>query len=561
MKNPRDLKISLPIKGQIEIQPNEDQFKVIEEIKLKLNGFFKFLIHGVTGSGKTIIYIELIKELIKQKRSVLFLLPEINLTPQFVKTFSELLNVPVLLYHSEITNSQKDQIWRLARDMDGPYVVLGVRSAVFIPIKNLGLIIIDEEHDQSFKQDDRCTYNARDVAYKKAQLHHIPIVLGSATPSLETFYSFQELDQSKKKFSLVKRAQNSSLPRIDLIDSREKSESSSVFWPLDLKSIDLITKALEKKEQVLVFINRLGYSTFIQCRSCGSQFQCPNCSIVLRYYKQKNELACHHCEYKQPMPKMCQSCGCMTMMNKGFGTEKVQEVLKQIFSSARIERFDRDEIKNVKELETRMNDFHSGKIDILVGTQMLSKGHNFQRVKLVLVLGIDSQLNFPDFRAMERVYQTLTQVSGRSGRYSQDGLVAIQTNAPENSIFKLIQDHSFYGFYESEVEHRKICECPPFTKIAIINFYSRFQEKLIGHILNHVTIMLKSLIAHHFKEVKLLGPRPAFIEKKSNQYSWTLMLKSQDVHSLHNLLNSFELNYVKTSSISYKVDVDPYFLN
>ncbi len=562
VKRPRPLKFLSQENQRIEkIVPNHIQQEVIDNILKSLNVFNKFLIHGVTGSGKTIIYMELIKKVVQSNKSVLFLLPEINLTPQFVETFLGYLQIPILVYHSELNNSQKYQIWKKARDTNEPCLILGVRSSIFIPLNNLGLIIVDEEHDSSFKQDDRCPYNARDVAIKKAQLLKLPVILGSATPSLETYYAFSQGSFLNFNFKIKERAQGSALPQIKILDSREKTPSGHETWPLNQDAIGLIKSALDRKEQVVVFINRLGYSSYLQCRSCGAQFQCPNCSIALKYYKKKNLVSCHHCEYKETLPEMCSSCGCLTIIQKGFGTEKVHEVLSHVFPQYKVERFDRDEIKSFKELEQRIGDFHRGDIDILVGTQMLSKGHNFKNVKLVLILGIDAQMNFPDFRSMERVYQTLTQVSGRAGRYSQDGVVAIQTNAPDSSIFQILKEHQFDKFYENELELRKISDCPPFSKIAVIHVSSRFQDKLIEHVLNFIVPMLKQLIQKSFQEVKLLGPRPASVEKKSNQFTWTFMLKSNHLAHLHNLLKSFELNYQKQSSISYKIDVDPYSLN
>lgn len=559
LKRPRELEQTIGEGKPLEFVPNPVQQSIIDSIRQGLGQFKRHLVHGVTGSGKTVIYLDLIKETIQKGKSVLFLLPEINLTPQFVSTFAKYLDAPVLSYHSELSDSQKYQIYMMARNMNKGALILGVRSSVFIPVSNLGLIIIDEEHDTSFKQDDRCPYNARDVASKKAQLLGIPIVMGSATPSLESYYHFHQPNQSL--FEMKDRAGNAFLPEIRLIDARDKSnKNEDDIWPLVPDSVEAIKDAFSRKEQVLVFVNRLGFASYLQCRACGHQFNCPNCSITLRYYKRKNQLACHHCEYKEPLPGQCPSCGCLTLSQKGFGTEKVEEVLRGIFPDKTIERFDRDEIKTFKQLEERLNDFHEGKIDLMVGTQMLSKGHNFEKVKLVLILGIDNQLNFPDFRSSERVYQTLTQVAGRAGRYSKDGKVLIQTLNPENSLFQIVKNHDFHQFYKDELEIRKLCECPPYKRLAMIHFSSRFQDRLIPHVTEHAGAMLRGLISQHFPEVTILGPRPAHIEKKSNQFTWSILLKSSDLSQLHNLLKSFEMNYKAQPSISYKIDIDPYTL-
>jgi primosomal protein N' (replication factor Y) len=559
LKRPRPLEQGLGQGKELEFTPNSHQSQIINTVRERLNSFKRFLIHGVTGSGKTAVYLELIKETLQNNRSVLFLLPEINLTPQFTETFAKYLNCPILSYHSELNDSQKYQIWMTARDSNIPKLILGVRSSVFIPLNNLGLIIIDEEHDTSFKQDDRCPYNARDVATKKAQLLNIPIMMGSATPSMETYAAFHSSSSANELFEMRERAGQANLPKVELLDAREKSQNPlENIWPLVPSSIEAIKTALEKKEQVLVFVNRLGFANYLQCRACGHQFYCPNCSIALRFYRRKNILACHHCEYKEPTPDQCPKCACLTITHKGFGTEKIQDVLTEHFPGKIIERFDREEIKNFKQLEERLDDFHQGKIDIMVGTQMLSKGHNFERVKTVLILGIDSQLNFPDFRSSERVYQTLTQVAGRAGRYSTDGKVLIQTLNPDNHLFQLIKDHDFDGFYKSEIKLREMCDCPPFKRLAMLHFTSRFQDKLVSHVNEQVGPMIKGLIVQHFPEVIFLGPRPAHIEKKSNQFTWSILFKSKDPSQLHNLLKSFELNYKSLSSVTYKIDVDPY---
>jgi primosomal protein N' (replication factor Y) (superfamily II helicase) len=556
-KKPRPI---VPIKGAglpHEITATKDQENIISSISKLGQSFSKHLIHGVTGSGKTIIFLELIKEVIERGFSALYLLPEINLTPQFVETFSQYLKCDVYTFHSEITDSQKYNIWRHASEDKTPCLYLGVRSAVYLPINNLGIVIVDEEHDNSFKQDDRCTYNARDVSIKKAQINNCPVVLGSATPAMEIFHHFKSDAKNTFYWPLEKRVTNASLPEIILLDTKIKSDESQNIWPIHTDALKVLKDGLEKNEQSLVFINRLGFANYVQCRSCGHQFQCKNCSITLRYFKQKNQLSCQHCEYHEPMPQGCPQCGSLTLLQKGFGTEKVQEVLRRELPNARIDRFDRDEIKTFKELQKKLSDFHSGEIDILVGTQMLSKGHNFKRVKKVIILGVDNQLNLPDFRATEKIYQTIVQVAGRAGRYSHDGKVYVQTANPEASLFQIICNQSFNGFYESEMNMRQLCECPPFYKIIAIYFSSKDQSKLIGFMTNQVEKVLKGLQKQHFTQVQVLGPRPALLEKRANQFTWTLLLKAKDINQLHNLINSFEINLPIISGVSLKIDVDP----
>jgi len=329
---------------------------------------------------------------------------------------------------------------------------------------------------------------------------------------------------------------------------------------LSEESVFKIKAALEKKEQVLVFINKLGYASYLQCNSCGHQFHCPNCTTHLKFFKRRSELSCQTCDYKDKAPEMCPECMNLNLTPKGFGTEKVHEVLKDIFKDKKIERFDRDEIKNFTQLEETLNDFHQKKIDILVGTQMLSKGHNFENVNLVVVLGIDSQLNFPDFRSNERVYQTLTQVSGRAGRFGKKAEVLIHTLSPENNIFSYLIKPTFDEFYLDELTFRRQCSSPPYNKIIMIYFNGTKQDEVIQMSLQQ-TKLLEHLCSLHFKEVEVLGPKPSTIEKKVNKFTWSVMIRSLNLNQLHNCLKSFEANYPQKSPISLKIDVDPYYFD
>ena len=554
LKRPKDLNF-LDGKADEEIILSDQQKDISERIEKNLGKFYRCLIHGVTGSGKSMVYFDLINKVLEKGQSVLFLLPEINLTPQFLKSFEKHVPCPIYSYNSSLSNSDKFGLINLLLNNDSPKVILGVRSSLFLPISNLGLIIVDEEHDNSFKQEDRCPYNARDLSMKLAQMKNCPVVLGSATPSMETFYNFS--NQENSYFSLEKRYGKSKLPEIEILDSR-LNEINEDIWPFHPKGLEEIKDALERKEQVLVFVNRLGFASFIQCRNCGHQFYCPNCSIPLKYYKKREELKCQTCDYKDHAPDICPDCGNMNLLQKGFGTEKLAEVLDKEFPEARIGRFDRDEISTFNQLEERLDEFHTGKLDILVGTQMLSKGHNFEKVNLVLILGIDSQLNFPDFRSSERAYQLLTQVSGRSGRFGADSKVVVQTMAPELPLFDVVKNHSFLDFYESEVSIRQMCECPPFKKLAMIYITSKFQNQVLENSTTAAQILNK--LSEHFKDIQILGPRPALVEKRSNKFTWSIMLKSQNPTDLHNLIYSFKKSFKPHYSISYKVDLDPYHL-
>lgn len=560
LKRPKLVELEFGQNEDLEFELNQTQKPIFESIQSRLeNGFDRFYLHGVTGSGKTLVYLNLMKEVMKQGKSVLFLLPEINLTPQFTETFRRFLDCPILTYHSGVTPSHKNAVWKHLKKSDRPVLVMGVRSSVFLPVQNLGLVIVDEEHDNSFKQSDRCPYNGRDVAIKKAHLHNCPVVLGSATPSLENYYTFTR-DKQENYFTMEERA-SGSFPKIELLDARKqgaKKRDDEIFrWPFEKESIDQITEALAKNEQVLVFVNRLGFANYLQCRSCGFKFEDPNTGVPLRFFKNKRILSSAHSDYQIPVPEICPDCGNMSLLQKGFGTERLQEVLKDFFPEKVIERFDRDEITNLEKLEDKLERFHKGEIDIFVGTQMLSKGHNFKRVNLVLILGIDSMMNFPDFRSMEKTYQMLTQILGRSGRYSDDAKVVIQTLIPDNPMFQFVLNHSFNGFYEFELAPREIGQFPPYTKMATVNVSGKNRDRMVKEMTFEVT-RLTQFCAKYNLDIQIWGPSPAMIERRANMFTWSIAFSGKDVNALHKVLSVFERFNQLDKSNSIKIDVDPY---
>lgn len=556
LKKPRQLKAFYEDECS-EIILNESQENVFNQI-LKNEISKKNLVFGVTGSGKTTIYTKLMAKVLSEGKSALFVLPEINLTNQFIKYITKHINNPLYCYNSSLSNSDKYGLWKLLLEDDSPKVILSVRSGIFLPIKKLGIIIVDEEHDSSFKQEDRCCYNARDLAVKISSDKNIPAVLGSATPMIETLYKYKE---QSNVLELNSRYANQPLPEIEIVselDSKNEKEN----WPLVNKSISLIKESLNKKEQVLILLNRLGYSNYLQCRSCSHQFFCLNCSIPLRYFKKKNTLSCQTCDFKISIPHECPECGNMNLINIGYGTEKIKEVLTELFPSHKIERFDRDEITTFTKLNERLDKFHSGEIDILVGTQMLSKGHNFKKVNTVLVLGIDSMLNFPDFRSTERAYQLLLQVAGRAGRFSGKGKVVVQTKSPDNKVFDLVKGHDYESFYQYEIDMRKLCSFPPFSRLVMIYLVSRFQDRLENDSLKATQILkvISSKIDND-NSIDILGPRPALIEKRANKYTYCILLNSNNINNLHNLVSSFLDSFKASTGTSIKVDIDPYHLS
>ena len=553
---PRPLKRPYPPKmyqGQglpLDFALNPVQEECHRKISEKRVGFHKWPLYGVTGGGKTAIYLSVINDFILQeKKSVLFLVPEINLTPQLLEVLAKHGHAPIYPYHSSLSHSHRLALWQEETLPSGPRIVVSARSGVFLPIKDLGLIIVDEEHDSSFKQEDRCRYNGKDVAIKRANMAEIPIILGSATPSLETYY---HMHQDSNALVIKERAGGARPPEIELVDIRGLKEGDN--FPFAPRSIESIKSALSKKEQVLVFINRLGHAHYIQCNACGFQFSCPNCSVNLKYYKKKNQLYCGYCKHQEDFSGRCPKCSNLTLLQIGHGTEKLATVLAQIFPDHRIKRFDRDEIKSLSQLDQRLEEFNRGEIDILVGTQMLSKGHNFTRVNLVLILGIDAQLNFPDFRASEKTFQLLVQVAGRSGRFGQNSRVLVQTLNPHNSIFSYLQNHEL--FYKQELKVRESCHSSPFYRMVGIYCSSR-DNKLVQKGAKEVAGLLRKLKLKHFKTIEVLGPRPAMIEKKVNQYTWSILLRSKSVQEVHSTLKTLRNNFTPPKKMNLNMDIDP----
>ena len=531
----------------------QDQERAFESVHSSLGTFKKFLLHGVTGSGKTSVYLNLFKEVISDGKNGLFLVPEINLTPQFIKTFKKHLSGNILMYHSSMSRSEKNRVWEFVRNNEAPYLLIGVRSSIFLPFKNLGMIAIDEEHDNSYKQDDRCPYHMRDVAIKLSSSQGCPVVMGSATPTIETLYALKNTDGY---LELPNRVKSLDLPEIEIVDSRSNERGPEELWPFTNRSIREIEQRINNNEQVLVFVNRLGFANFVQCGSCGKEFHCLNCHSSLKCFKRSSQLKCQICDFKMPYPESCSDCGNMKLLQKGFGTERLAEVLRNRFPHVTIGRFDRDAVKTFSELNEVLEDFKNRRTTILVGTQMLSKGHNFPGVNLVVLLGVDGQLNFPDFRSNEKVFQLVTQTSGRPGRSEKKGLVLIESLSPKNQIFDHIKNYKLKEFFEEELVIREALELPPFSKLASIYFISRFQEDCAQAALSSGKI-IENLIGKHFPKVTLLGPRPGIMEKRANKFNWTILLKASDVNQLHNLIRTYKSNIKLKSSVSLKLDIDP----
>jgi len=513
---------------------NEEQEKVLNEIKsgLESNQFNPYLLHGITGSGKTEVYISAIREVLKKNKTAIVLVPEISLTPQLIYRFRQNFGEKIGVIHSKLSDGERFDSFEKIKN--GEYkIIIGARSALFAPIRDIGMIVVDEEHDSSYKQENSPRYNARDAAIIRAKMNSAVVVLGSATPSLESYYNTQ--NGKYKLLELTKRATNINLPEIKIVDLKNKQtldeykkdilsqiEKSKVKF-LSKEMIVEIGERLEKKESVIILQNRRGYHSYLECVSCGEVEMCPRCTISLTYHKAFNTLKCHFCGYSKNVIEICSACGSKKIIPVGAGTERVEEELIKIFPKAKIERLDSDSITSRKKYQQILKDFYDKRIDILVGTQMISKGLDFPEVTLVGVINADIGLLNPDFRATEKTFQILTQVSGRSGRSGKKGEVLIQTSHSEFYVFEDVKNHNYKDFYEKELKSRKALNYPPFSRAAVVELKSadrNLTESKTKEIYNLI-IKLDSK-----KYLNLFPPVPPLFSKLKNLFRYHILIKS-----------------------------------
>lgn len=517
-----------------KIELNEEQKNVFNEITgaINGNGFSPYLLHGVTGSGKTEVYIHAIKKALDKNKTAIVLVPEISLTPQLIYRFKQNFGNKIGVIHSKLSDGERLDTFE--KIINGDYrIIIGARSALFAPVKDIGIIVVDEEHDSSYKQENSPRYNARDTAIVRARLNNAVVVLGSATPSLESYYNCEI--GKYKLLELTKRATYINPPKIEIIDLKSKQdlddkqleflnriEKSRVRF-LSKELIVEIGERLEKKENVIILQNRRGYHSFLECVSCGSVEMCPRCTITLTYHKLFDILKCHFCGYQKNVVYHCSNCGSNKIIPGGAGTEKVEEELVKIFPKAKIERLDSDTITSRKKYQQILKDFYDNKIDILVGTQMISKGLDFPNVTLVGVINADIGLLNPDFRATEKTFQILTQVSGRSGRSDKKGEVLIQTNHSEYYVFEDVKNHNYKDFYIKELRTRKDMNYPPFGRVAVVETKStdrNLSESKIKEIYNLVVKL------DNKKYLNLFPPTPPLFSKLKNLYRYHLLIKA-----------------------------------
>ncbi|CAL2063264.1 Primosomal protein N' [Tenacibaculum sp. 190524A05c] len=537
---------------------NEYQIKALSEIEESFEKHDITLLHGVTSSGKTEVYTKLIKKVLETGKQVLFLLPEIALTTQIIKRLQNYFGNQISVFHSKYSVNERVEVWNnILQNKVKAQIILGARSTIFLPFSNLGLIVVDEEHESSYKQyEPSPRYNARDAAIVLGKLHNAKVLLGSATPSIET-----KFNTTQNKYGLVhlnRRHGNIQMPKIELIDVKEKRRKKEMIGHFSDRLIQLMNDVLEEKKQIILFQNRRGFSPIVECTTCGHSPQCPNCDVSLTYHKYNNQLKCHYCHYQRAMPNSCGACGSSTLDTKGFGTEQIELELKELFPNHNIGRMDSDTTRGKFGYQKIIEAFEAQEIDILVGTQMLSKGLDFANVLLVGILSADTMLNYPDFRAHERAYQLMVQVSGRAGRSERQGMVAIQTFNPYHQILQQVSTNSYEEMYTEQLQDRWQYHYPPYYRLIKITLKHKDYVKV-----NEGVNWLAKALQNVFRE-NVLGPTAPAVSRVRNQYIKNLMIKIPPKQSLTKTKE--QLQKVKTTfeavkefrPIRFIVDVDAY---
>jgi primosomal protein N' (replication factor Y) len=518
-----------------------------------------FLLHGVTGSGKTEVYLQALAHALAQGRGAIVLVPEISLTPQTVERFKARFNhgpsrTLVAVLHSHLSAGERHDEWQKIRQ-GRARIVIGARSAVFAPVDRLGLIVVDEEHESSYKQAEAPRYHARDVAVVRAGREGAVVVLGSATPSMESYHHARS--GKYRMLELKLRADNAKMPIVRVVDMRteaRKQKGPPVFsHPLH----EAILQRLERKEQVMLFLNRRGYSTSLQCPLCGYVAGCPNCSVALTYHRQRQKLCCHVCGHEEAAPKQCpdEKCRNPGIRYSGLGTERLEESLVKQYPHARLARMDSDTLKKKSDYRRVLTDFRTGKVDILIGTQMIAKGLHFPNVTLVGIIYADLGLHLPDFRAGERTFQLLTQVAGRAGRGDIEGEVFVQAFTPFHPAIQYARRHDYIGFYEQEIEFREALKYPPFARVALVTLRGRNEEK-VQFMADHVRKELEKFVGT-IRDLIVAGPGPAPLAKAESFYRYQIMLRTRAMSRLASLLDPWASQLELPEDIRLTLDVDP----
>ena len=530
----------------------EEQQNAYNKVALDIttNSYEQFLLYGVTGSGKTEVYLQLIGKALEQDKTAIVLVPEISLTPQMIDRFIARFNKDeIAVLHSKLSIGERYDEWNKIKEGKAK-IIIGARSAIFAPTENIGIIIIDEEHDSSYKSEAIPKYDAKEIAKKIAKENDCPLVLGSATPDLVTYYKTQ---QGKiTLLELTKRANNSKLPEVEIVDLKMELANGNRSM-LSVKLHDEIEQNLKEKRQTILFLNRRGFSTFIMCRECGYTVKCKNCNISMTYHKTENKLKCHYCGYEENVVTICPECHSDKIRYFGTGTQKLEQEINKIFPEASTIRMDIDTVTKKNSHEEILNKFKDENIDILIGTQMVVKGHHFPNVTLVGVIAADSSLNIDDYRANERTFQILTQVAGRAGREQLDGRVVIQTYNPDNFSIICAQKQDYEMFYNTEIALREQLKYPPFCDIILIGFNS-LSEKEIMDASTKVYNYLKANL--NGQEFNVLKPMPSPIDKIQNRYRWRIIIKGNITETANNVLNTCLRKFYNSNYKNTRVTVD-----
>jgi primosomal protein N' (replication factor Y) len=517
-----------------------------------------FLLHGVTASGKTEVYMRAIEAVLAKGKSAIVLVPEISLTPQMTQGFSERFGQAVAVLHSRLSQGERYDEWRRAERGDAR-IVVGARSAVFAPVQDLGLIVVDEEHETSYKQEESPRYHARDVACERARISRAVCVLGSATPSVESYH--KALHGEYNLLELPHRVEMREMPTVEVVDMREElAEGNRSMFSRSLSQA--ISDRLERGEQMILFLNRRGYSTFVLCRECGYSMRCPECDVALTYHAAGSNIRCHYCDYEEPVPSVCPNCGGRYIKYFGAGTQKIEGEVKRVFPHARTIRMDTDTTRRKGAHETIVSKFQKGEYDILIGTQMVAKGLDFPNVTLVGVVSADTCLNLPDYKAGERTFQLLTQVAGRAGRGDKGGHVVVQTYSPEHYAIELGKAHDYRSFYDEEISCRNEGQYPPFSRLILVVV----SGKSLPAVERHSVCLVRALRARiksakQWKKTAILGPAPCALARVKGMHRWQILLKvdpeiGPNDHSklIEEMLSACP---VPSYDIMVQVDVDP----
>ncbi len=548
--------VSKDIPEYLKIELNTAQNKVYEGIRQSNNSIS--LIHGITGSGKTEIYLQLVEDMLRNGKDSIILVPEISLTPQTIDRFVGRFGNQVAILHSKLTQLERFDQWRRIKSSEYK-IVVGARSALFAPFNNLGLIVIDEEHENTYKSSNNPKYNTIEVAMKISQLENAKLVLGTATPSVETYYQ-TEIGEYML-YELQNRATRNSLPSINVVDMRDELQEGnrSIF---SRSLYQEMVKTLDEGNQIILFLNKRGYSGFITCRSCGYLAKCDNCDISLTYHKSTNRLRCHYCGETHPLPTTCPACGSNYFKSFGIGTERVEEEVRKLFPNAKTLRMDSDMIKSREDYERALDSMKNNEVDILIGTQMISKGLDFPSVTLVGIIAADTTLNLPDFRSPERTFQLVTQVAGRAGRGDTAGNVILQTYNPDHYSIITAMTNNYKEFYSNETQLRKEFGYPPYKGIASVTLFGKNQLHVKESMEESAAELQECINNEKLTSVDLLGPHPAPMERMNKNYRWQILLKFgyNDSKRIKNIINRVYNEgkvKIKHDNIKISIDINP----